>query len=248
MEPDEIIHIRDNSARSIYRGDSRLRAALQSINVINSMASYQLNLFENSAITGLVILAEDMLSDKIKERKINEWVRDYNPRRGGKRPIILDGNMKVANISSSATFKELEFTESMKLHEEKILETIGIPPVLFNSGNNANISPNLKMFYLNTVLPLFRKFMVALEVYFGYDLKENRQDILALRPELKDEANYLATLTNSGILTRNEVREDLRRPARPESFAGELILPANIAGSALNANTGGRPPNSQEEN
>ena len=70
--PNQIIHIRDNSARSIYRGDSRLRSALTSINVLQSMTSYQTNFFDNNAIPGLVLSSPDMLSQKIKDRKVEE--------------------------------------------------------------------------------------------------------------------------------------------------------------------------------
>jgi hypothetical protein len=111
-------------------------------------------------------------------------------------------------------------------------------------GNNANISPNLRLFYLETVLPLVRLYNSALERYFGYDLSPVVSTISALQPELKDVASYHSTLVNGGIITPNEAREELRY-AKLEG--GDTIrIPANIAGSAANPSIGGRPSTTKE--
>ena len=74
-------------------------------------------------------------------------------------------------------------------------------------------------------------------------------EILALRPELRDFTNYLTSITNAGIITRNEARQEIRKdPRTEEDFADELILPANIAGSAEDPSIGGRPSNSGDNN
>ena len=158
--------------------------------------------------------------------------------------MIVDGGFKLETLGDS-TYKELDFSKSMETHQNKVLEALGVPPVLFSSGNNANINPNLRLFYINTIIPLFTKYLTGLELFFGYDLKENRQDILALRPELKDEGNYLATLVNAGIITRNESRAKIRMPESTDEIADKLILPANIAGSAVDSSTGGKPTNEE---
>ena len=246
--PKEIIHIRDNSSSSIFRGSSRLDSAVQSISILNNMNSYQNNFFKNNTILGIVLSTDDILSKKIKQRKILEWIRDYNPTSGGRKPLILDGGFKIEELSKY-NFKELDFAESIVTQERKILEALGVPPILLDSGNNANISPNLKLFYTTTILPIVKKIVAAFELYFGYDLKEVTADIIALKPELREEAQYYATLVNAGIITRNEARQKLRWEEYTEDpeVADRLILPANIAGSAVDASTGGRPVSNTEE-
>ena len=93
----------------------------------------------------------------------------------------------------------------------------------------------------NTVLPLIGKLLSGFEIHFGYDLKPNTHDVFALKPELRDTANYLSTLANAGIMTRNEARELIRLPKATDEHADQLILPANVAGSAQDAGQGGRP-------
>ena len=45
---------------------------------------------------------------------------------------------------------------------------MGVPPILLDGGNNANIRPNHRLYYLETVLPIVRKMAYAFERYFGF--------------------------------------------------------------------------------
>ena len=211
------------------------------------MLNYQKNFFENSAVPGLILITPNPLSERVKTRLTRQWMSKYNPSRGGKRPMILDGEFRLESLSKY-NFKELDFAESIDNYEKMVLKALGVPPILLDSGNNANINPNLRMFYIETILPLINKVVQSLEWYFGYDIKPVTQDTLALRPELKDQANWLTSITNAGIITRNEARAEIRMPPSDDPEADRLIIPANIAGSAVDPSEGGRPSNSEETN
>ena len=116
---------------------------------------------------------------------------------------------------------------------------------MLDSGNNANIRPNMRMYYLETILPIVRKLNFALERYFGFEVKEDITDIPALQPELRDQSQYYSALVNTGIISPNEAREHLGFEA-VEGY-DELRVPANIAGSATNPDEGGRPTEGEEE-
>ena len=247
FKPSEIIHIKDNSGDSIYEGTSRLDSAKQSLNTLKSMLDYQKNFFDNSAVPGIILITPNPLSERVKTRLTRQWMSKYNPSRGGKRPMILDGEFKVESLSKY-NFNELDFVDSIANYEKMVLKALGVPPILLDSGNNANINPNLRMFYVETILPLVNKVVQALEWYFGYDIKPVTQDILALAPELKDQANYLTSITNAGIITRNEARAEIRMEPSDDPEADKLIIPANIAGSATDPSEGGRPSNDEETN
>jgi len=244
FRPDEIIHIRENSGDNVFTGRSRLDSAKKSLVTLSIMRDYQRNFFDNAAVPGLVLTTPNPLSERVKSRLLHQWAARYNPKKGGRRPMLLDGEFKVEALSKY-TFSELDFNESISLYEQTVLKALGIPPILLDSGNNANITPNLKMFYLNTVMPLVNKTVQSIEMYFGYDIKPVTQDVLALRPELRDLGNYLSTLTNAGIMKRNEAREEIRLEAVEGEVGDELILPANIAGSAADAGVGGAPPKTE---
>lgn len=236
--PNEIIHIKENSFNSIYRGVPRLKPAWRTMQLLGSMRRFQDNFFKNGAVPGLVLKSPNTLSEKIKERMLQAWVARYNPQSGGRRPLFLDGGLEVENLTE-VNFKDLDFQAAITSNERIILEAMGIPPILLDGGNNANIRPNHRLYYLETILPIIRKMGYAFERFFGFKLNEDVSETPALQPELKDQAAYYATLVNTGILTPNEAREALRL----ETIDGfdQPRVPANIAGSAANPEQGGRP-------
>ena len=240
----EIIHVKDNSFYSIYRGISRLKPALRTMQLMASMRQFQDNFFKNGAVPGLVLKTPNTLSEKIKERMIQSWSIRYKPDAGGRRPLILDGGIEIDQIAN-VNFRELDFQEAIAENEKIILKALGVPPILLDSGNNANIRPNMRMYYLETVLPIVRKLNFALERYFGFEVKEDITDIPALQPELRDQSQYYSALVNTGIISPNEAREHLGFEA-VEGY-DELRVPANIAGSATNPDEGGRPTEGEEE-
>jgi HK97 family phage portal protein len=238
FKPTEIIHIKDLNSESIYRGASRLESASRSMQIMYKMQNFQDSFFENGAIPGIVLTSDNTLSAQAKEKTIQNWIAKYNPKNGAKRPMILDSGLKPSNLLNTS-FQDMDFDNSIKSHDSKILKAIGVPPILLDGGNNANISPNLRLFYLETVMPAIRRYTSALERYFGYDIDAITSNVSSLQPELKDIATYHSTLVNAGILTPNEAREELRYA----KIAGmdEIRIPANIAGSAVDPSQGGAP-------
>lgn len=240
FKAEDIIHIRDLNSQSIYRGTSRLTAASRNIAILYKMQTFQEQFFDNGAVAGLIITTENSLSQIAKDKTLAMWAQRYSPKNGAKRPLILDNGMKPNPVAQSS-FQEMDFDQSIKTHDTKILKALGVPPLLLDGGNNANISPNLRLFYLETVMPIVNKFNSAMERYFGYDIAPVTNNVSALQPELKDVAAYYSTLVNSGILKANEAREELRYDKDTDPESDKLRIPANIAGSASNPSEGGAP-------
>ena len=240
----EIIHVKENSFYSIYRGVSRLKPALRTMVLMKNMREFQDNFFKNGAIPGLVLKSPNTLSEKIKERMMVSWQARYNPSAGGRRPLILDGGIEVDKLTNT-TFKDLDFQDAIAENEKIILKSLGIPPILLDSGNNANIRPNMRMYYLETIIPIVRNLNYALERFFGFEIKEDISDVPALQPELRDAAAFYTSLVNGGIITPAEARERLGF----DNIEGteEIRVPANIAGSAANPSEGGRPVEENED-
>jgi HK97 family phage portal protein len=242
--PKEIIHVKENSFHDMYRGVSRLKPAVRTMELMTNMRQFQDNFFKNGAVPGLVLKSPNTLSEKIKERMIQSWTARYRPDAGGRRPLILDGGIEIDKISN-INFRELDFQDAILENEKIILKAIGVPPIMLDSGNNANIRPNMRMYYLETILPIVRKLNYALCRYFGYSVVEDISNIPALQPELRDQSQYYSSLVNSGIVSPNEARTNLGFD--PLEGFDELRIPANIAGSASNPDEGGRPVEEEED-
>jgi HK97 family phage portal protein len=241
--PNEIIHVKENSFYSLYRGVSRLKPAVRTMKLIYQMRTFQDNFFKNGAVPGLVLKSPNTLSEKIKERMMISWQTRYRPDTGGRRPLILDGGLEIDSLTNT-NFKDLDFQNSILENEKIILKALGIPPILLDSGNNANLRPNMRLYHLETVLPIVKKLNHAIERYFGFGIKEDITDIPALQPELRDSAAYYTSLVNGGVISPNEARDSLGYDKM--DGAEDIRVPANIAGSATNPEEGGRPIEEEE--
>jgi HK97 family phage portal protein len=240
FKPNEVTYFKDISGTSIYRGTSRLQAADRNINILFKMQAFQENFFKNGAVPGFILGTENTLSQVSKDKTVANWMAKYNPENGGKKPMIVDSGLKPMQLFTTS-FKEMDFDASIASINVKILETIGVPPVLLDGGNQANISPNLRLFYLETVLPIVRKYISAMEFLTGYNIEAVTSNVSALQPDLKDIAAYHVGLVNGGIITADEARIELRYPPMKTDGSDELRVPANIAGSAVQPNIGGAP-------
>ena len=237
---DEVFYFSDVSRKSIYRAESRLNSAKRSINIIAKMMKFQDSFFENGALPGLILETDNTLSQQAKDRTINNWITKYSPKGGARKPMIVDNGLKVKELFK-ISFQDMDFDTSIARHDVKILTALGVPPVLLEGGNNANISPNLRLFYLETVLPVVNKYTSALERFFGYDISPIVANVSALQPDLKDISSYNVTLVNGGLITPNEARQELRYAAITDQDMDKIRVPANIAGSAVNPELGGAP-------
>ena len=61
--PQEVIHIKENSFNSFYRGVPRLKPAYKRMQLLGSMRKFQENFFKNGAVPGLVIKSPNTLSE-----------------------------------------------------------------------------------------------------------------------------------------------------------------------------------------
>lgn len=242
--PEEIIHIKENSFDSIYRGVPRLKPALNTMKLVSAMKAFQQNFFDNGAVPGLVIKSPNTLSTKIKDRLIESWIMRYSPTSGGRRPMILDGGLSVESLTDT-NFRDLDFQVSIEDNEKIILKALGVPPLLLDSGNNANLRPNMKMYYLETILPIVRKIDKGLSRYFGFIIAEDITDVTALQAELAEQSDYYSSLVNGGIITPNEARHMLGYCDL--EGCEEIRIPQNVAGSAVDPSVGGRPPQADDD-
>lgn len=249
FSPDEIIHIKEDNDDSIFRGKSRLNSLDNILNLYNALLKFQRQFFKNNAVPGIVLTSEAALSSKMKERTLNQWRANYNTIfEGARSPAILDGGLKIDKFSE-VNFQQLDFENSIERLEQDMAKALGVPYVLMKSGNNANIAANQVLFYEHTVLPILNMFASAFIQYFNsISVTPDKTVITALQPDLKTQSQYFVSLTNAGIITADEARIKLGFEPLNTEDTSKIRVPQNIAGSAVNPDKGGRPPEQDKEN
>lgn len=242
-KPDEIIHLCGDNSQHPLRGVSRLKSVNSLIQLYFTMIKFQKTFFQNNAVPGLVLETENVLSKTVKSRMLAEWREMYSSisKGGARSPAILDGGLKI-NPFSQAKFTELDFEASIERIEEDMVTALGVPYVLLQSGNNANVTPNQIVFYTHTIVPILKRLSSAFMLLFpDCEIYPDKLSVTALRPEAAAEANMTSTLVNGGIITPNEGRKKIRMPKADDPKMDEIRIPQNITGSATNPGVGGKP-------
>ena len=248
--PRQIIHIKDNAMDGMsgrFRGQSRLTSTIDSLINRENLLNFQANFFNSGTAMGIIIETDQILSARMKDRQEREWMQKYNPKKSNGRPVILDGGMKAKNTTNT-NFRDLVFMDSIQEAEKKVCVALGIPPLLLDSGNNANIKPNMELWFYTTLIPMMRKFESAIETFFAFDIELSTYRVPSLYPDKKAQADRLSALTNNGIITGNEARGDLNLPPIKDEQMDKIRIPANIAGSATGVagQQGGKPEEDDE--
>lgn len=249
---DEIIFIKDNSyvcgTNSQISGQSRVATVIDSLEKRSKMLNFKEKFLDNGTVIGLILETDEILNTKLRERKQEELQLDYNPSTGQSSVLILDGGMKAKPYSQISSFKDLDFKEDIEGFNKSICLAFGVPQVLLDGGNNANIRPNIELFYYMTIIPMLNKLTSSLTFFFGYKITPNTKEVAALTPDKEAEAKHLTSLVNNGIMTGNEARLELNLEPLDDEQMDRIRIPANVAGSAtgVSGQEGGRPQGSTE--
>lgn len=250
--PDEIIFIKDNSfhvgGSSQISGFSRAMSALKPVLRKEKLEHFKEKFFDNGTIIGITIETNQNLSTRAKERKREEIRLDHNPRNGKSNVLILDGGAKAKSMQSTS-LNDLGIDSDMERFDAEINTALGIPQVLIDGGNNANIRPNIDLFYYMTILPMVKKVEKALEFFFAFDIKLDTSDVLALSPDKEAQSKQLSSKVNNGIITGDEAREELRMEPMGTPEMTEIRIPQNVAGSntGVTGQEGGKPKEENKE-
>lgn len=249
---DEIIFIKDNAfirgGTSQISGQSRIQAVLGSLDKKEKMQEFKEKFLDNGTVIGLILETDEVLNKKLRERKQDELQLDYNPRTGQSTVLILDGGMKAKPYSQISSFKDLDFEADIKRFESDVCVTLGVPELLINGGNNANIRPNIDLLYYMTIIPMLNKISSAVSFFFGFQVKPTVTGVAAMTPDRDKEATRLTALVNNGIITGNEARKSLLLEPLDDEQMEKIRIPANVAGSATGVagQEGGRPKTEEE--
>lgn len=252
FKPNEIIFLKDNAYKrgdsTQIQGYSRILSTIEGLVRREKLLQFKEKFFDNGAVFSLILETEAVLNKKLKKRFEDEISLDYNPKTGRSSVKVLDAGMKAKTLTPT-TSKDLDVAEDVKEFERKVCVALGIPPLLLDSGNNANIRPNIELLYYMTVLPMMKKFESVMEVFFGYDIKLSTDGIQALAPDAKAEAEAVTAKVNNGLITPNEGRLELRYEALEGQDMDKIRIPQNIAGSGtgVSGQEGGAPSKSDKD-
>ena len=173
------------------------------------------------------------------EETKKKWVEAFREAWGaggskaGSIPVMEDG-MEIKPFSTS--FKEAQWTESVKLSRESVAAAYGINPSLVwhtDSQTYASSKDNARALYAECLGPILQmlqqrinafllpKIGAAPGTYVEFDLTEK------IKGSFEERAGIIQASVGGPWLTRNEARRDNNLPPIPGG--DELIVPLNVA-------------------
>lgn len=196
---------------------------------------HNINTFERGTIPpmALVYQGESALTEAQRKANQEAWKKKYSG-------IANAGEVPILDLFKIETFgvtaKDGEFVKLGEATRGDILCVLGVPPILaavFEFANYANSSQQLRLFYEYTIQPMATIICDAfnsqlLPVWFGNEkglyIEPDYSEVEVLQDDKEIRARVHQIYVQSGVMTPNEVRDDLALP--PMDGADELRAPA----------------------
>ena len=190
-------------------GISILNYASRSIAVANNIENTAASYYKNNGLLSGIITYQGNLS-QVQQQQIKEnWDSTYG--NGASGIAVLGGGLQFQALSSNAA--DTQINESRTFSVEDICRFFGVPSVLvgINGSSFSTFESVQQLFLTNCIQP----YIVMLEREFDRklfpedDLYVNIEENSMLRCDKINQANYYGIMVDKGIMSREEVREEL---------------------------------------
>lgn len=218
--PENIIHLKNFSVDGI-RGLSPLQAhVIQHAQFTDSYAS---NFMRNQGRPSGVLESKKA---KPKDPDFNtrlsaDWQKLYGGDNAGGTAVLWD-EMTYKPISISPN--DAQYIETKKMNASDICAVYGVPLNMLGQSDKTATYASAEQFQIDFVRHTIRPLAVRLEQVINKALFSKEHGVFCeldldglLRGDSKTQAEYYRSLTDGGIMTRNEARRDLNLPERPEA-------------------------------
>ncbi|MBA7608082.1 hypothetical protein ES703_15257 [subsurface metagenome] len=213
LQPEDVLHFKYFSPISDLYGTSSIAPAEKSIILDLYALAFNATFFKSGARLMGVLETDRHLSEKTYQRLDRKWRERYGGSEKAFRTAILEEGLKYREIASKHT--DMEFIQQRKMTREEILGAAGVHPAnvgLFEYSSYANAEAQKKLFWEDTMVPKLIKLQETITTFFlprfgprlvgEFDLSV----IQALQESEETKSKTACSLTDSGIMTRNEAR------------------------------------------
>lgn len=148
---------------------------------------------------------------------------------------VLEGGMQYAALDSNAEQMQLIAARSQQISE--IARFFGVPEILIGGGTSKNSSwpasfeQQMLMFLTHTIQPYLDEWEAAIKFSLlprDTDINVDHDPASLVKMDSQAKANFLSTLTQNGLITRNEAR--VKHLNLPEvEGADELTVQTNLS-------------------
>lgn len=213
-----------------------IRLAREAIGLAMAAEETQANLHKNGVRPTGTYSVEGNLNEK-QHGDLSAWLAKQA---GSMVPLVIDRGAKW--MPHTMTGVDAQHLETRVHQVKEICRAMRVLPIMVMESDKASTYASAEQMFIahlvHTLLPWFERIEQSADVFLLSDAE--RADGLytllepagMLRGSLKDTSEYIAKLSERGVLTRNEARELLDR--NPLKGLDEPLTPANMITGATN--------------
>jgi len=243
--PEDVVHFKNFHAEDEYYGLSPMKVARTTLTTDWFARRSNKELFKNTHRPGALLETDETMETKVRNRLKKDWNLAHQGVANWHKLVVLEGGLKYKDTILKP--KDLEFLQMMNMNREEVCAIFRVPPAvvgIFRYANYANSREQMKMFWVNTILPLLRKVADKLNERLipfmekGAFCEFDTSEIQELQADQKEVAETVGGLVDRGIFTINEVRHEYYNKP-PVGWGDEpqakptLSLPAGVGSLSL---------------
>ncbi len=176
----------------------------------------------NDSTPGLFIETEDTPTDDEVREFYERWESRFRGAHSARRPVMLSRGMKASNMGFSP--RDMEYLHTLRWALEDVARAYGVPKAMLGDIERitfSNVQTARRIFWEDTIVPQLAFYRDALQhrllPNLGVDVSGLSVDfdlaaVEALQESEQERALRLQSHVKAGIMTVNEVRQELKLP------------------------------------
>lgn len=215
-------------------GLSPLANARSTMGIGMATEDYVSSFYRNGGKPSGVLTMDEILKPEQRTQIRQLFSDTYEGSGNAHKLMLLEAGMKYQQVQINP--EDMQMMEARKFQVEDIARFMGVPSVLINSPNTtawgSGIEQIMLGFYNLNLRPYLDRWEQAIERALLTANQRGKIEVefdfeKLLRGDMNTRASYFSTLTQNGLMTRNEGRQKLNLP--PMDGGDELTAQINLA-------------------
>lgn len=218
--PEDIVWIRYFNPLDEYAGLSPIAPLRLSADMGLDALRASRNSLTNDSTPGLIVETADTPTDDEVREFYERWESRFRGADKVRRPVLLSAGMKASSLGFSPS--DMQYIQSLRWSLEDVARVFGVPKAMLGDIERitfSNFHTARRVFWEDTIVPQLRFYEEALQqmlvpnfgdpsLFVQFDLSA----VEALQESENDKARRRELYVNAGIMTVNEVRQEMSLP------------------------------------
>jgi HK97 family phage portal protein len=218
--PEDIVWIHYFNPLDEYAGLSPIAPLRLSADMGLDALRASRNSLANDSTPGLIVETADTPTDDEVREFYERWESRFRGADKVRRPVLLSAGMKASSLGFSPS--DMQYIQSLRWSLEDVARVFGVPKAMLGDIERitfSNFHTARRVFWEDTIVPQLRFYEEALQqmlvpnfgdpsLFVQFDLSA----VEALQESENDKAKRRELYVNAGIMTVNEVRQEMALP------------------------------------